>query len=255
MRLKKYPILEYDPVRRAVIEPSEVFKAINISEYCVICFFKDVVENVAATTGGKVIFEDKGVYGSNQFYQFEHKGQSIIFFNPIVGAPVAAAFLEIAIALGCKKFIVCGSAGVLDRDIPVGGFIVPNAAIRDEGTSYHYAVPGRQIDANKKAIDAITSTLDDHGESYRIAKIWTTDAFFRETTSKVAHRKAEGCVAVEMEASALFAVAQFRNVQLGYILTGGDDVSGEDWDQRGEVSRIPTKEKLFWLSVEACLKL
>jgi uridine phosphorylase len=213
------------------------------------------VENVAATAGAEVIFEDKGVYGSNQFYQFEHRGQRLVFFNPIVGAPVAAAFLEIAIALGCKKFIVCGSAGVLDRDIPVGGFIVPNAAIRDEGTSYHYAVPGRQVDVDQKAIDAITSTLDDHRESYRIAKIWTTDAFFRETTSKVAHRKTEGCIAVEMEASALFAVAQFRNVQLGYILTGGDDVSGEDWDRRGEVSRIPTKEKLFWLSIEACLKL
>jgi uridine phosphorylase len=255
MRQSKYPILEYDPVRRAVIEPSEVFKTIEISEHCVICFFKDIVEKCAITSHAKVIFEDKGVYGTNQFYQFEHEGKSVLFFNPLVGAPVAAAFLEIAIALGCRKFIACGGAGVLDRDIPVGGFIVPKAAIRDEGVSYHYAGPARQIDANQKAIDAITSTLDNHGESYRVAKIWTTDAIFRETVSKIKHRKKEECVAVEMEAAALFAVAQFRNVELGYILYGGDDVSGEEWDQRTEKSRIPITEKLFWLSVEACLKL
>jgi len=255
MRRKKYPLLEYDPAKRAVIEPSEVFKEIEVSEHCVICFFKDVVENVARTSGAKVIFEDKGVYGANSFYQFEHRGKPVVFFNPIVGAPVASAFLEIAIALGCRKFIACGGAGVLDRDIPIGGFIVPKAAIRDEGVSYHYAPPGRQIDANRRVVKTITSTLDDHGEPYRMAKVWTTDAIFRETVSKVALRKKEECVAVEMEAAALFAVAQFRKVRLGYILYGGDDVSGEEWDQRLEEPRISTMEKLFWLSVEACLKL
>lgn len=255
MRAKKYPILEHDPVKQAIIEPSEVFKAIEISEYCVICFFKEVVEVVASRSGAKVVFEDRGVYGTNPFYQFEHNGQSVVFFQPLVGAPAASAFLEIAIALGCKKFIACGGAGVLDRKIPVGGFIIPNAAIRDEGTSYHYVLPNRQINANKKAIDAIAGTLNDHSESYQIAKIWTTDALFRETSSKVKLRKEEGCVAVDMEASALFAVAQFRNVQLGYILFGGDDVSGDEWDRRDEVSRVATTEKLFWLSVEACLKL
>jgi uridine phosphorylase len=255
MRRKKYPILEYDPAPRAVIEPSAIFKKIAISKHCVICFFKDIVDQIAASHNATVIFEDKGVYGSNRFYQFEYQGKPIVIFNPIVGAPVAAAFLEIAIALGCKKFIVCGSAGVLDREIPVGAFIVPSAAVRDEGTSYHYIPSGRQIEAEPKAVSAITSTLKINNIPFRIAKIWTTDAFFRETPAKVALRKREGCVAVEMEAAALFAVAKFRNVRLGYILTGGDDVSGEDWDQRGEISRIPTREKLFWMSVEACLKM
>ena len=168
---------------------------------------------------------------------------------------MASALLEVAIALGCKKFIVSGGAGVLDRDIPVGGFIVPNAAIRDEGVSYHYAPPGREIAANPKAVEAVISTLDDHGETYRIGKVWTTDAFFRETVSRVQRRKKEGCIAVEMETAALFAVAAFRGVDLGYILYGGDDVSGAEWDKRPEKPRIPIAEKLFWLSIEACLKL
>jgi uridine phosphorylase len=255
LRRKKYPILEFDPARRAVIEPSEVIKSINVAEHCVMCFFKDVVKQVAETSGAKVIFEDKGVYGSHPFYQSKHQGKPVVFFQPLVGAPIAAAFLEIAIALGCRKFVVCGAAGVLDRDIPVGGFIVPISAIRDEGVSYHYAEPGRQIAASPKAVQAIRSTLTAHREPYRTAKVWTTDAFFRETPAKVALRKKEKCMAVEMEAAALFAVARFRKVELGYILTGGDDVSGREWDKRSEVSRIPLRGRLFWLSVEACLKL
>ena len=58
-----------------------------------------------------------------------------------------------------------------------------------------------------------------------------------------------------MEAAALFAVARFRNVLLGQILYGGDDVSGEVWDERRWNSRKSIRENLFWLSVEACLKM
>ena len=255
MHRREYPILEFDPNRRAIIEPSEVIRPIDIAEHCVACFHKDVVEHVAATSGARTVFEDKGVYGSNPYFQFEHNGQPVVFFFPLMGASISAAFLEMAIALGCRKFIVCGGAGVLDRDIPVGAFIVPNAAIRDEGTSYQYIEAGREIIADPEVVKTITSALDERGERYQVGKIWTTDGLFRETPARIAARKEEGCVAVEMEAAALLAVAQFRDVKLGYIVHGGDDVSGDEWDQRLEEPRALIKDRLFWLSVEACLRL
>ncbi len=255
MQSNDFPILEFDSSPRAVIEPSEVFKSLEISEHCVMCFFKDVVDNVVQLRNAEVIFEDKGCYGTNQFYQFSHNGRKLVLFNPIVGAPLAAAFLEIAIALGCRKIIVCGSSGVLDKSIPVGEFIVPDSAVRDEGTSYHYIEPDREIAVCDEALSAIVSTLKDRNELFRMGKTWTTDGFFRETAGRVARRKAEGCIAVEMEAAALLAVAKFRNVPLGYILTGGDDVSSDEWDPRAEVARIPSREKMFWIAVESCLKL
>ncbi len=255
MRRKEYPILEFDPNRRAIIEPSEVIKPIDISEHCVVCFHKDVIESVAADSGATMVFEDKGVYGSNPYYQFEHNGQPVVFFFPLMGASISAGFLEIAIALGCKKFVVCGGAGVLDRDIPVGAFIVVNAAIRDEGTSYHYVEPEREIAADPEVVKTIASALEEHDELYRIGKIWTTDGLFRETPARIAARKEEGCEAVDMEAAALLAVAQFRDVKLGYIVHGGDDVSGNEWDPRLGEPRAPIKDRLFRLSVEACLKL
>jgi hypothetical protein len=64
-----------------------------------------------------------------------------------------------------------------------------------------------------------------------------------------------------MEAAAFFAVAQFRGVPFGQMLYGGDDVSGSEWDQRGEWDasgwhgRRSVRERLFWLAAEACLAL
>jgi uridine phosphorylase len=255
MLRRDYPILEFDPVRKAIIEPSEVIPPIDVSPHCVVCFYRDIVERVAAASGAKTMYEDKGCYGTNPYYQFDYNGKPVVVFSPLIGASLSAGFLEIAIALGCRKFIACGGAGVLDSDIPVGAFIVPDAAIRDEGTSYHYVEPGREIDVDPEVVNTITSVLDEHSEPHQVGKIWTTDGLFRETTARIAARKKEGGVAVDMEAAALFAVAQFREVQLGYIVHGGDDVSGDEWDRRLEESRVPFTERLFWLSVEACLRL
>ena len=163
--------------------------------------------------------------------------------------------LETAIALGCTKFISCGGAGVLDRDIAVGHIIVPQSAVRDEGTSYHYLEPSREVAASPEGIAAIERVLQERNVDYIVSKTWTTDAPYRETPAKVKLRRSEGCLAVDMEAAAFFAVAQFRGVTLAQMLYGGDDVSGEEWDDRGWVKQTTVREKLFWLAAEACLTL
>ncbi len=68
-------------------------------------------------------------------------------------------------------------------------------------------------------------------------------------------RASEGCLAVEMEAAAFFAVAMFRGVQFGQLLYGGDDVSSSEWDSREWDSHVSIREKLFWLAAESCLAL
>jgi nucleoside phosphorylase len=67
-------------------------------------------------------------------------------------------------------------------------------------------------------------------------------------------RKREGCLTVEMEAAAFFAVAQFRRVQFGQILYGGDDLGGDNWDHRNW-NRHQIREQLFTLAAEACLSM
>ena len=156
---------------------------------------------------------------------------------------------------GCEKFIACGGAGVLDETIALGHIVVPTAAVRDEGASYHYLPPGREVAASPVAVAAIERTLKRHNIGYVLAKTWTTDAIYRETLAKVQLRRAEGCATVEMEAAALFAVARFRGVTFGQLLYGGDDVSSDEWDSRRWDKQTSVREKLLWLAAEACLAL
>jgi len=250
-----YPILEYDSSEKALIEPGDVIVQRDVPEHCVICFFKEVIEKTTQEQNAKIIYEDNWEDGPHRIYEMHTGGQRVAFLHPGVGAPMAAGLLEGAIAAGCRKFIVCGGCGVLDQEIAVGHLIVVSEAVRDEGLSYHYLPPGREVSANPLGVAALETVLLKHKVPFLTGKSWTTDAPYRETRPKIAARKAEGCLVVEMEAASLMAVAQFRDVLLGQILYGGDDVSGERWDNRSWTTRVEVRESLFWLAVEACLEL
>ncbi len=250
-----YPILEFDPAREAMIEPSRIIKPRDVPEHCVICFFKEVIDKIAAEQNARVLVQNRWEDGPHPLYEIMHSGHRLAFFHPGVGAAMAAGIMEEVLAVGCRKFIVCGGCGVLEKDIAVGNLIVVSGAVRDEGVSYHYLPPGREVNANALAVAALGQTLQQRQLPYTIGKTWTTDAPYRETPAKIAVRKQEGCLVVEMEAAGLMAVAQFRGVILGQVLYGGDDLSGMEWDHRSWQTRADVRENLFWLAAEACLGL
>ena len=159
---QEFPILEFDSSKPAVIEPSREIEPMDVPEHCVFCYFSGVVETVREQHGGKLLRTFPDVMGDHPVYEIEHEGRRLAFLQPGVGAPLAAYFLEQLLALGCKKFIVCGVAGVLDKDIGFGKFLVPSVAVRDEGTSYHYLPPGRDVEASPEAVAAIITVLQRH---------------------------------------------------------------------------------------------
>ena len=250
-----YPILEHDPTREAYIEPSKVVEKRDVPECCVICFFQDVIERVVSAHRARVVVENRWEDGPHTVYEITHRGQRLAFFHPGVGSSLSAALLEEVIGFGCRKFVACGGCGVLKPDIATGHLIVVDSAMRDEGTSYHYLPPGREVQANEPALRALVTVLNEQGVPYLVGKTWTTDAPYRETVAKIQKRKAEGCLTVEMEAAALMAVAQFRHVPFGQILYAGDDLSGVEWDSRRWQSRANVRERLFWLAADAVLRL
>jgi len=252
-KIMNYPILEFDPTREALIEPSKVLKPMDFPEYCVICFFNEVLEKVVKEHHAKTLVDINWESGPHKVYEIEHQGKRLAFFHPGVGAPLAAGLLEEVIAFGSRKFIACGGCGVLEKDIAVGHLIVVSGAVRDEGVSYHYLAPGREVSAQPEGMLVLENTLSARGVPYILGKTWTTDAVYRETPNKIAARKNEGCVVVEMEAASLIAVARFRDVAFGQVLYGGDDLSGAEWDHRDWQSRTSIRENLFWLSADACL--
>jgi uridine phosphorylase len=249
------PLLEYDASRLAIIEPSRVIDSIDIAEHCVLCFFQEVIaELVREGARARHLHTGQSEVGDYPVYELDYGRRRLAVMHPGVGAPAAVARFERAIALGCRKFIVCGGAGVLDGSIKVGDIVVPSSAIRDEGASYHYLRPAREVAPTSRALSAIEAVLSENHHEYVRGKTWTTDAVYRETRQRVNRRKREGCVVVDMEAAAFFAVARFRHVECAQILYGGDSLAGRRWDPRGW-NRHAMRERLFHLAAQACLRL
>ncbi|MGB1252848.1 MAG: nucleoside phosphorylase [Candidatus Promineifilaceae bacterium] len=249
------PILEFDPAPTAILEPSELRPKQTIPQRLVLCFFQDVLTKLRDE--GRLIVRDDVRVGSeigrNPVYQL--RDQDILVLHPGVGAPLAGAFLEEMIATGSTRVIACGGGGVLDSKLVMGHLIIPLSAVRDEGTSYHYLPPEQAALAHPKAVAAIEATFAQHKLPFVKGKTWTTDGLYRETRAKTARRREQGCLIVEMETAAFFAIAEFRNIVFGQILYGGDDLTGEIWDSREWDKDTSMRERLFWLAIEACGKL
>jgi uridine phosphorylase len=247
-----FPILEHDDDGAAVIEPRAVVSAIAIAPRCVLCFFEEVIARLDQKGSLRLVTHLRTTIGRHPIYEWRRDGQVVTLAHPGLGGPLVAIVLEELIALGCRAFVACGGAGLLDKQAATGGLVVPVSALRDEGTSYHYLPPSRDVVASLEAVRAIERTLAAAGVAFRLGKTWTTDAVYRETAGTIAARRAEGCLTVEMETAAMIAVAQFRGVPLGQILYGGDDVSGLQWDRREEVDRTSIRERLAQLAADAC---
>jgi uridine phosphorylase len=254
---KRAPILEFDEDRSAILMPDPFRFAKNgpIPNRAVLCFFQDVLQELL-DTGELVRLGDlRSEIGLHPVYSYNKYGKPVTVFHPGVGAPLAAAFLEELIAVGVTKYIVCGGCGVINQEIEAGHPVILTSAVRDEGTSYHYLAPSREVKPHPKAVAALEKTFKESGLEYRLGKTWTTDAIYRETKGRRKNRVEEGCDVVEMEAAAFFAVAQFREIVLGQVVYGGDLVIPEGWDGREWHKRIDDRRLLFNLSVKAALEL
>jgi len=250
--MKTIPLLEFDD-RKAMIEPSEQIPVLKgMPTKVVLTFFRKEVERLYEDCKLEKIYTLRSEMGEHNLYKF--MGEDIAVFALGVGAPLAAGLFEEIIALGAKQFICCGGAGVLvNKDL--GCLIVPNEGVRDEGTSYHYVEASRTIALNRHTLDKLKTILSDMHVDYIIGKTWTTDAFYRETKQKISQRLYEGCLTVEMEFTALAAVAKFRHVEFAEILYCGDDLSQEVWNGREWNKQDLLRKDLIFLSKKVLEKM
>jgi len=254
---KSYPILEFDEDRTSITMPDPFTIGVGtiIPARGVLCFFQDVL-NQLVEEGQLTLLGNLGSeIGNHPVYRYSNGGEPVTVFHPGIGAPLAAAFMEELIAVGVTKYIVCGGCGVLDRKIDPGYPVILTAAVRDEGTSYHYIPPSREVKSHPRSVEVLEEACREEGVEYRLGKTWTTDAFYRETPGKRNSRLEEGCDVVEMEAAAFFAVAQFREIKLGQIVYGGDLVHPDGWDLRSWNGRGDARRLLFDLAVKAVRNL
>jgi uridine phosphorylase len=248
------PLLEFDPGPGAILEPHAPHLEGGPAPL-VFCFFREVLNRLVRKQQLRKVGRLASEIGPNPVYELLDGGPRLLVTHPGVGAPLAASFLEELISAGVTRFIACGGCGVIDRDIAAGHVIILTAAVRDEGTSYHYLPASREVAAAPAAVTALEDTLRRREIPYRLGKTWTTDGLYRETIERRVRRRKDGCSVVEMEAAAFFAVAQVRRVTFGQVVYGGDLVVPEGWDKRAWHERVNDRELLFWLAVEAARAL
>jgi uridine phosphorylase len=256
MLQKEFPILEFDEDNDAFIRPSNLIESVkNIPQSCILCFFSEAIDKIITEYPHRIISYLKSEGFNYPLYELDYNEEKIALIQACVGSPLAAGQIEELTAMGCKKFIACGMCGVLQKELAVGHLIIPITAVRDEGTSYHYVKPSREINANERIVKIIENTFLEKNIPYIRAKTWTTDALYRETHKKAAQRKKEGCVTVEMETSAYMAASQFNNVEFGQILCSGDSLAGEEWDKRDFLNRTDIREYVLRLTLDVCIKM
>lgn len=245
----QYPVCEFDPKRDPVIHPANFLEKV-LPETCVITFFKKELEQLVQQKGLPILGHLHSEVLDIPIYQYACEEQTLCIAMAFCGAPGAAVTLEELHAMGCEKFIVCGAAGALAKNSRVGEIIVPVSALRDEGTSYHYIAPSREIECHKETVDRVLACLRRMGIPFCTGKTWTTDAIYRETPDLVELRRGEGCLTVEMEAAAFFAVSRYYGFPLAQLLYAGDDVSGEVWDCRDWDRQKSVRYNLLCCAIE-----
>ena len=157
------------------------------------------------------------------------RGRVGVLGNFGIGAPALTSIAEEMMAWGTKRVIIMSLAGGLQTHLRPGSIVVCNRAIRDEGTSYHYLPPARDVDASPALVRAISNTLQQRGLAYSVSATWSTDAPYRETYEEVHEFQKEGVDVVDMESAGVFADAQVRGVEAASVFVVGDNLGSPRW--------------------------
>ena len=150
--------------------------------------------------------------------------------GPMVGAPYAAMIVEALAVWGVESILFVGWCGAVSRHVKAGDIIVPGSAMIDEGTSGHYCASTCRVAWPARPLTTrIQLALRHQGARFHDGAVWTTDAIYRETVEKVKRYQSRGALAVDMELSAIFTVAGYREMAAAGILVVSDELSDYQW--------------------------
>ena len=179
---------------------------VNVPSICLLDPDGDIVRQLKAKDLAH-LSRDWPCYHS-ELYTFELAGKIIGIIGCAVGAPFAVLIAEELFASGCGLLISITSAGQITPAGEPPYFVVIDRALRDEGTSYHYAALSEYSEADAQLVATAALALKSKGVDALVGSSWTTDAPFRETNEAIAAARSKGILAVEMEAAALYAFAR-----------------------------------------------
>lgn len=172
-----------------------------------------------------------------------------------IGPSGVVTVMEELIALGTKRFISIGYAGGLQKKLNIGDVVVCTKAVRDEGVSYHYCKPSKFSYPSERLTEKLKNSLKRSNLSYHEGVSWTIDAPYRETVSELRYYQKIGILSVEMEASALCAVARLRKRDFATAFVVSDSLADLVWNPQFD-SRVTIDSlcKLYQIAINVLSK-
>ena len=214
--------------RRAIVNPVKGKKPPETGPVAIIAAAESDLRLLARLTDIPVVQQRKLYMSDLQVHANDRRRFTLA--GPLIGAPYAAMIVESLGVWGVEKILFIGWCGAISHRLKAGDIIVPDSAIVDEGTSGHYGDPSCRVALPARPlVHKARLALQHHGAPFHGGAVWTTDAIFRETVEKVKYYQEKGALAVEMELSAIFTVAGFREMEAAGILVVSDELSDYQW--------------------------
>ena len=236
-------LTEFDPSRTAIINPEHEDLQGTLPKVVVSCFSRLTFDRMAARLNARLVDVVSFACADLPLMRGEFEGVELGLALAPTGAPACVSLFESVFTMGAETVILFGTCGVLDGAISDCSVIVPTSAMRDEGTSFHYAPASDEIQVNPRYTGLFARILDRHGARYTMGKTWSTDGFFRETRAKTENRRRAGCVCVDMECSSMAALAAFRRKEVFQFFYAADNLAAEEWDRRSLANDAKMDEK------------
>ena len=233
-----------DPASPSLFQPAALLREarrqkglheVDVPALCILDPDGDIIRRLRKEGRSKT-FDEWPCYHT-QLDVFELAGRSAGIVGCAVGAPFAVLIAEELFASGCRMLLSLTSAGQIVPAGPTPYFVIIDRALRDEGTSYHYAAPSEFAEADPALVTLAANALQGSGLPAFVGSSWTTDAPFREIAPAIEAAQKKGVLAVEMEAAALYSFAKARKAQVLCLahVTNTMGQAGQDFE-KGEAA-------------------
>ncbi len=173
-------------------------------------------------------------------YEAKYADSEVLVVLSFPGAPLAVGLVDALSCCGARRMVAVGWAGSINPRLRVGDLVAPSWALREEGASFHYMPdPSYTPKPSEPLASALYEELLRRAKGRRVSRggIWSIDAPYRETLDKVVKYHNLGVDAVDMEASALMTVADYRGVDLAVAVAISDELRHDGTWINGYMSR------------------
>lgn len=151
------------------------------------------------------------------------KKANVSIINFSIGSPTAALIIELLAPINPAAVLLLGMCGGLHRSLKVGDFILPTAAIRDEGASRHFMPSQVPALPTFKIQKFVSQIIVEKNLDYRTGVVHTTDYRFWEFDEEFkAQLYYERALAIDMETATLFIGGFASKVPIGALLLVSD---------------------------------